>query len=354
MEKRRRKIEKLKEQLNIETNMHLKISEEEQLRREKLEEQCIFYDKNYEEQYLELNILGEGCVGQVKKVQKISNNKYFASKMVHTNDEEKVNQIIEEFLNCKKLEHPNIVKVYELHIDTNNEKIYTIMEYIAAKQMFSVIHRIKSFNENIASNIFKQILLGIKYMHEQGVCHRDLKPNNILVNEDGLCVKITDFNISKFGENKKKTLFDQQDTVKMWTYTGTVAFTAPEVFDGQYNQGVDLWSAGVVLYCMLSGVQPFESEYVKDLIYKIQNDEVKLAGPVWDNISKDAKQLISLLLQKNPKNRPTINKALLHPFITKKQNSSPLTDLAFQNMKSNLQKLLTKYGAFQELVKIIY
>jgi calcium/calmodulin-dependent protein kinase I len=85
----------------------------------------------------------------------------------------------------------------------------------------------------VASQIFRQILTGISYLHQTGVCHRDLKPNNILVSKDGSIVKITDFNVSKFVENKgKKYSSFSKENIQMWTYTGTIAFTAPEVFSG--------------------------------------------------------------------------------------------------------------------------
>ncbi len=79
---------------------------------------------------------------------------------------------------------------------------------------------------------------------------------------DGKIVKITDFNVSKFIENKKKKFsFLSTENYKMWTYTGTIAFTAPEVFnDSEYTEAIDMWSAGVVLYTMLCGFQPFQAE----------------------------------------------------------------------------------------------
>ena len=112
-------------------------------------------------------------------------------------------------------------------------------------------------------------------MHSRGCCHRDLKPNNILCNEDGSEVKITDFNVSKFDEKRKKSckFGFSTENIKMWTYTGkfllnkyyllgifsgTIAFSAPEILqETEYNESVDMWSAGVVLYTMLCGYQPF-------------------------------------------------------------------------------------------------
>lgn len=86
-------------------------------------------------------------------------------------------------------------------------------------------------------------------------------------------MKLTDFNISKFVDSKSKYGTFHPE-VKMLTYTGTIAYTAPEVFDiGLYDEKVDVWSLGVVLYTMLCGYEPFQAEYVKDLIDKIKKGE---------------------------------------------------------------------------------
>lgn len=92
----------------------------------------------------------------------------------------------------------------------------------------------------------------------------------------------------------------------MWTYTGTVAFSAPEIFAGDsYDQSVDMWSAGVVLYTMLAGHQPFDEEYVQDLINKIKNVDYSFPEETFRHVSDSAKDLISSCLQANPTSRIT-------------------------------------------------
>lgn len=120
--------------------------------------------------------------------------------------------------------------------------------------------------EKMAKELFKQFLQGIEYLHSKGIVHRDLKPNNLLVYTDSelgeQTVKITDFNVAKFFEGHYKDYENlKHSQLKMYTYTGTLAFSAPEIFTGfSYDEKVDMWSAGCVLYTMLCGYQPFYRE----------------------------------------------------------------------------------------------
>lgn len=144
---------------------------------------------------------------------------------------------------------------------------------------------------------------GISYLHEQGICHRDIKPSNILVTKEQK-VFIADFNVSR---EKKGEVF------RMMTRTGTLAFSAPEIFvSTYYNEKVDIWSAGTVLYMILSGQQPFEDESVPKLISKITIGEFSLGHPNWLKITKEAKDLICKMLDTNADTRPSAKEVLEH------------------------------------------
>mmetsp|Transcript_40554 Transcript_40554/g.35982 ORF Transcript_40554/g.35982 Transcript_40554/m.35982 type:complete len:139 (-) Transcript_40554:817-1233(-) len=121
----------------------------------------------------------------------------------------------------------------------------------------------------------------------------------------------------------------------MWTYTGTIAFTAPEVFtQAEYTEAVDMWSLGVVLYTMLCGYQPFQAEYVNELIDVIKKGEFEFHSDPWDGISDLAKDLVKKCLEVNPKKRFTSSDALIHPWII---NHGKLPDKRIDKFTDNLR-----------------
>lgn len=130
-------------------------------------------------------------------------------------------------------------------------------------------------------------------MHDKGVCHRDIKPQNILYDPAEREVKLIDFEISKMNRRHGK--------MEMWTMTGTVYYKAPEMFAGKYCEAIDVWSIGVTAYEMLTGRLPFMKEYLNDTI-----EDIKHREPIFPHhVSKFARDFIRRCLTKDPLKRIT-------------------------------------------------
>ncbi|KAG0360228.1 hypothetical protein BGZ54_009652 [Gamsiella multidivaricata] len=176
-------------------------------------------------------------------------------------------------------------------------------------ELFDQIIDKQKFTEKETRHIFKQVLEGVKYLHDRGVVHRDLKPENILVmDKDTMTVKISDFGLAKMiGE---RVFFN--------TICGTPSYVAPEVIrNGEYGKGVDMWSLGVVLYICLCGFPPFSDDLAPPkLRIQVLQSMYTFPSPYWDEISDEAVDLVQVLLAQNPEDRLTVDEALDHVWMT--------------------------------------
>jgi len=196
-------------------------------------------DNTFDNKYELLEIIGEGTTGLVRKCINKLTKEIRAVKIIRTNEIEILKAVKTEFLIQKELDHPNIVKVYEMFYNPITSRLQIIMEFIEGTELFETIckngpltgifHDIKTRYciEMTAKVIFKELLEAIQYMHYKGVCHRDLKPHNILLTAGGNQLKVTDFNVSKYFAKK---LGESKEIIKMSTHTGTIAYNAPETF----------------------------------------------------------------------------------------------------------------------------
>jgi len=156
-----------------------------------------------------------------------------------------------------------------------------------------------------------QMLSSIKHLHGHGIVHRDLKPENFLMNDpsENSEVKLIDFGLSKRFSAKK-------EVEKMHTVVGTPYYVAPEVLKGNYDISCDIWSLGVILYVFLCGYPPFEGDNNKEIFRNVLKQRLQFDPAEWSTISDSAKDLVSKMLNKDPKKRISATQCLEHPWFT--------------------------------------
>jgi calcium/calmodulin-dependent protein kinase I len=203
------------------------------------------------------------------------------------------------------LNHPNIVKLYDVFEDS--EHFYLVTELVKGKELFDKIVERGSYSEKESAHVICQIISAVQYLHENGIVHRDIKPESLLSAGEGEneMVKFADFTFSKsFVEDK------------LTTSCGSPGYVAPEVLTANsYDQAVDMWAVGVNLYILLSGYPPFYADTSPELFRKIMDVKYDFDDSVWDNISDSAKDLIRQLLVKDPSKRLRPGQCLDHPWL---------------------------------------
>jgi calcium/calmodulin-dependent protein kinase I len=181
------------------------------------------------------------------------------------------------------------------------------MELVLGKELFDKIVERGQYSERDASNIVRQIVAAVDYLHSNGIAHRDLKPENLLSagDNDKEVIKIADFGFSKnFGEEK------------LMTSCGSPGYVAPEVLTSEsYDKSVDMWSVGVIIYILLCGYPPFYADNAPALFKKIMDVKYDFDDASWDEVSDQAKNLIRHLLVKDPKERYTAKQCLDDPWV---------------------------------------
>ena len=209
-----------------------------------------------------------------------------------------------------QLDHPNIVKLYEVREKATYRKkngceyecFAIILEYIDGGELFEYVARCGRFSPNVARTYFTMLLDALSYMHSKGISHRDIKPENILLDKD-FNLKVTDFGFSTYLSRGE-----------LHTRLGTEGYMAPEIRSKNYDgKDIDLFAAGIILFILYAGSPPFEKAVNTDPYYKVFSN--KNYTVFWNAHSKrkpegffsnEFKDLINKMLLPKPEERYTM------------------------------------------------
>mmetsp|Transcript_20904 Transcript_20904/g.46457 ORF Transcript_20904/g.46457 Transcript_20904/m.46457 type:complete len:541 (+) Transcript_20904:220-1842(+) len=256
--------------------------------------------------------IGHGHYGVVRKCIDRETKACYAIKSIRKSKVGKVDVLRREVALLKECDHPNIIKLIEVHED--QKYLHLITELCTGGELFDrIIEKTQSdeghFSERDAAKLVKSILDAIAYCHDQkGIVHRDLKPENFLFStkEEDAVIKIIDFGLSRHD--------DMQQGI-MNTKVGTPYYVAPEVLNREYTKSCDIWSIGVITYILLCGYPPFYGDTDNQIFDSVRTGRFDFPSPDWDNISSTAKDFICSMLKLDGSKRMTASESLRHKWI---------------------------------------
>ena len=249
----------------------------------------------YDSKYSNTTICKNRTTGEIIVLKENTNQKYFY-------------QLQREIIILRKLNHPGIINIKDFHINVESHKCYIVLPYFKNGDLFDFYEKNPSFfTIGRILEIIRKLLIIVKYCHDNNICHRDIKLENILLNDDFLeTLSITLIDFGLFVEK-------HGDQFIMNEVCGSPDYMAPEILsydESYYSEQCDVWSIGVILYFFVYKKFPFDYDDVKSLRYKINTIEID-----YPSSSVETPELVDLLhnlLCKDPKRRITLHDALIH------------------------------------------
>ena len=278
-----------------------------------------FPNEEVSSKYLIVRKIGQGTFSQVYLCSDKRNNQKVALKVLEkhlltkSNQKQKITN--KEVTIMRSLDHPYILKFLQAQEDVNT--VYISQEFAVGGDLNKFMRRkIGFFNEKNLAKVMYQVLMGLNYLHQKNVIHRDVKAENVfVVSEEGLHVKLGDFGSSDYKIPSKPCQ----------EICGTTQYLAPEVFSKSYTEKVDLWSAGVLLFVLSTGSSPYKVKNFDILLEMIKTQPLSSKRPELQTFSADFLDFISGLLETDVQKRFSTQSALQHVWITSKikKNSNP-------------------------------
>lgn len=258
-------------------------------------------------QYEILEEIGRGRFGIINRCFCPISNNFFACKTIAKNDliDDTDKECLEKEPKIMALlpPHPNILQLVD--VLENDDYLCLISDLCDSVSLYDRILR-RPFSESEAVLVIKQLLQALNHCHFHGVVHRDVKPDNVLFDSRNN-LKLIDFGSAEWCEKDGGFVFG---------VVGTPYYVAPEVLRGsEYDQKVDVWSAGVILYTMLAGFPPFYGESAPEIFEAVLRGNLRFPTRVFRSVSSAAKDLMKKMICRDVSRRFSAEQALRHPWI---------------------------------------
>lgn len=304
-------------------------------------------------------LLGKGSYGKVQLAYLRGTNIQRAVKIINKAKVKNVERFKLEVEIMMKLDHPNILRLYDYFEDKIN--VYLVLELCSGGELFDRIVEKKYYNENEARIIFRQIMKAIIHCHRQGVCHRDLKPENFIMisKNDPYTLKLIDFGLSRTFDNRDDDVLQQKNVndnmiqgkrhtrAVLLTKAGTPFYIAPEVLTGNYNEKCDVWSAGVILYILFCGYPPFYGETNREILDEVKKGKLDFSSLEWSDKSKQAINIINKMVV-NHESRMFADEVLKHEWM-KDEKQDKISSNKIKKLYNNMKEY-SKLGLARKII----
>jgi len=278
---------------------------------------CVCILQNISHEYTFGSLIGKGDSAKVHSARRKIDDTKFAIKSIKkrilAKNLRRLNFLNREINIMRSLDHPYIVRLYEVY--ENEIYIHLVCEYLSGGELFSLLQTKVKFSESVSMQVMKCLLEALSYIHSKGIIHRDIKPENlILVNpKNNYTIKIADLGLAivsgPIGKERSKC--------------GSPGYVAPEILNNvPYDSKADIFSAGIILYIMLTGNAPFRGVSFKEILARNTVGFVSFPFDLWENVNPLAKDLAQKMTTLNPEKRPNALDCLKHELFMNSRTES--------------------------------